>query len=50
MQNNKKIEWRKANKVYELLVKDYNQYEIAADILKISQPTIFRDIQTLDSR
>jgi hypothetical protein len=32
-------------------VKDYNQYEIAAaDILKISQPTIFRDIQTLDSR
>ena len=37
------IEWRR-NKVQELVVKGYNQYEIA-DTLKISQPTISRDLR-----
>ena len=39
------IEWRR-NKVQELVVKGYNQYEIA-DTLKISQPTISRDLDFL---
>jgi hypothetical protein len=40
-----RIEWRR-NKVQELVVKGYNQYEIA-DTLKISQPTISRDLDFL---
>jgi hypothetical protein len=39
------IEWRR-NKVHQLLVRGHNQYEIA-DILKISQPTISRDLDFL---
>ena len=39
------IEWRR-NRVQELVVKGYNQYEIA-DTLKISQPTISRDLDFL---
>ncbi len=41
----KKVEWRR-NKVQELLVKGYNQWDIAKT-LQISQPTISRDIQHL---
>jgi transposase len=39
------IEWRRS-KVQELLVKGYNHYEIAST-LKISRPTITKDIQYL---
>jgi hypothetical protein len=39
------IEWHR-NKVQELLVKGYNHYEIAST-LKISRPTITKDIQYL---
>jgi DNA-binding transcriptional regulator LsrR (DeoR family) len=42
------IEWRR-NKVHQLLVRGYNQYEIA-DTLKISQPTISRDLDFLRKR
>jgi hypothetical protein len=38
------IEWRR-NKVQELVVKGYNQYEIG-DTLKIGQPTISRDLDS----
>jgi hypothetical protein len=42
------IEWRR-NKVHQLLVRGYNQYEIA-DTLKVSQPTISRDLDFLRKR
>jgi hypothetical protein len=42
------IEWRR-NKVHQLLVRGYNQYEIA-DMLKISQPTVSRDLDFLRQR
>jgi DNA-binding NarL/FixJ family response regulator len=41
----KQIEWRRS-KVHELLIKGYNQYDIA-DALQISQPTISRDVHFL---
>ena len=47
-QHNNKIEWRR-NKVYEILVKGYNQYEIV-ETMRISQPTIYRDVQHLRQR
>jgi transposase len=43
--NQEQIEWRR-NKVQELVVKGNNHYEIAS-ILKVSRPTITRDIQYL---
>jgi predicted transcriptional regulator len=41
----KQIEWRR-NKVKELLIRGYSQYEIS-NILHISQPTISRDINNI---
>jgi predicted transcriptional regulator len=41
----KQIEWRR-NKVRELLIRGYSQYEISS-ILHISQPTISRDINNI---
>src|SRR5215207_1785122 len=41
----KQIEWRR-NKVKELLIRGYSQYEIS-NILHISQPTISRDINSI---
>lgn len=41
----KQIEWRR-NKVKELLIRGYSQYEISS-ILHISQPTISRDINNI---
>lgn len=41
----KQIEWRR-NKVKELLIRGYSQYEISS-ILHISQPTISRDINRI---
>jgi transposase len=43
--NQDQIEWRRS-KVQELVVKGNNHYEIAS-ILKVSRPTITRDIQHL---
>jgi hypothetical protein len=45
MSQKDKVQWRR-NKVQELLVKGYNQYEIAST-LQISRPTITMDIQHL---
>jgi hypothetical protein len=42
--NNSRIKWRR-DKVQELLVNEYNHYEIA-NTLQISRPTITRDIQS----
>ena len=42
------IEWRR-NKVQELLVKGHNEYDIA-EAMKVSQPTISRDIEYLKTR
>ena len=42
------IEWRR-NKVQDLLVKGNNEYDIA-EALKVSQPTISRDIEYLRTR
>jgi predicted transcriptional regulator len=42
VQYNKQIQWRR-NKVQELLVKGFNEYNIATE-LKVSQSTVSRDI------
>src|SRR5215207_9896675 len=42
---NRQIEWRR-NKVKELLIRGYSQYEIS-NILHMSQPTISRDINSI---
>jgi predicted transcriptional regulator len=42
VQYNKQIQWRR-NKVRELLVKGYSEYNIASE-LKVSQSTVSRDI------
>jgi hypothetical protein len=41
----KQIEWRR-NKVRELLIRGYSQYEIS-NILHMSQPTISRDVNSI---
>ena len=41
----KQIDWRR-NKVRELLIRGYSQYEIS-NILHINQPTISRDIDII---
>ena len=45
MVSKKQLGWRR-NKVSELLVKGYSQYDIA-DVLKVSQPTINNDVKFL---
>jgi len=44
----KQIDWRR-NKVRELLIRGYSQYEIS-NTLHISQPTIYRDIDFIRSQ
>ena len=44
----KQIDWRR-NKVRELLIRGYSQYEIS-NTLHISQPTISRDIDFIRSQ
>ncbi len=44
----KQIDWRR-NKVRELLIRGYSQYEIS-NTLHISQPTISRDINFVRSQ
>ena len=44
----KQIDWRR-NKVRELLIRGYSQYEIS-NTLHISQPTISRDIDFIRNR
>jgi len=44
----KQIDWRR-NKVRELVIRGYSQYEIS-NILHISQPTISRDIDFIRNR
>jgi DNA-binding NarL/FixJ family response regulator len=44
----KQIDWRR-NKVRELLIRGYSQYEIS-NTLHMSQPTISRDIDLLETR
>jgi hypothetical protein len=41
----RQVEWHR-NKTQELLITGHNQYETAS-ILKVSQPTVFRDIDNL---
>jgi predicted transcriptional regulator len=44
----KQIDWRR-NKVRELLIRGYNQYEIS-NTLRISQPTVSRDIHYIQAQ
>jgi Trp operon repressor len=46
--NRKQIDWRR-NKVRDLLIRGYSQYEISNN-LHLSQPTISRDIDFYSMR
>jgi hypothetical protein len=48
VQYNKQIQWRK-NKVQELLIKSFSEYNIATE-LKVSQSTMSRDISCMQQQ